>query len=111
MCLIMRRFRGVDAMAKSNMKRKPKKAREQIVIDEKAGLVFSSEDELYDHFLPQIQALEQEYFKARSKDDIQDKQFGKYERLLSHLLDDPDEVWEDSSTLNLKVHNYVGHFS
>lgn len=85
---------------------------EQIVIDETRGLVFTSEDELYDHFLPQIQALEKEYFVTRKKDDIQEKEFGRYEELLNQVLDDPDEVWEDATTIHgCKVRTYVGHFT
>ncbi len=84
----------------------------RIVIDESRGLVFSSEDELYNHFLPQIQILEKEYFASRSKGDVPESEFEGYEELLGNLLDDPDEVWEDAQSIRgFKVHNYVGHFS
>lgn len=86
--------------------------RDRIVIDEARGLVFQSEDELYDHFLPQIHALEKEYFTARSDDDIQEKDFSKYEELLNHVLDDPDEIWEDATTIHgFRVRTYVGHYT
>ncbi len=92
--------------------RREEMMKEQIVIDESRGLVFSSEEELYDHFLPQIQALEKEYFSMRSKDDIQEKDFGVYESLLNQVLDDPDEVWEDATTIHgFKVRTYVGHYT
>ena len=84
----------------------------QIVIDESRGLIFSTEDELYDHFLPQIQALEKEYFMSRNDDDIHEREFLKYEELLNLVLDDPDEVWEDATTIHgLKVRSYVGHYT
>ena len=84
----------------------------RIVIDEKSGLVFSSEEELYNHFLPQIQTLEKEFFLKRSADDIPESEFARYEDLLGNLLDDPDEIWEDVQSIHgLKVHIYVGHFS
>lgn len=86
--------------------------KERIVIDEKRGLVFQSEEELYDHFLPQIQALEKEYFSARSDDDIKEQDFPKYEELLNHVLDDPDEIWEDATSIfGFKVRAYVGHYT
>lgn len=86
--------------------------KEQIVIDESTGLVFRSEEELYDHFLPQIQSLEKEYFSSRADGDIQDKDFSKYEELLSQVLDDPDEIWEDAVSIHgFAVRTYVGHFA
>lgn len=85
--------------------------KDRIVIDEERGLVFSSEEELYDHFLPQIQALEKEYYEARSENDIQEGDFGKYEELLNYVLDDPDEIWEDATTIHgMKVRSYVAHY-
>jgi hypothetical protein len=106
-------------MSKSSVKRKHSRREDvvrehqgQIVIDEAHGLVFSTEDELYDHFLPQIQALEKEYFMSRSNKDIQEKEFVKYEDLLTQVLDDPDEVWEDATTIHgFKVRSYVGHYT
>lgn len=103
-------------MGKSSVRRKTSRReeemKEQIVIDETHGLVFSSEDELYDHFLPQIQALEKEYFTARSDEDINEKDFEKYEDLLTQVLDDPDEIWEDATSMyGFKVRTYVGHYT
>jgi len=84
----------------------------RIVIDEKRGLVFSSEEELYNHFLPQIQTLEKEFFLKRSDTDFAENQFDHYEELLGNLLDDPDEIWEDAQHIHgFRVHTYVGHFS
>ncbi len=86
--------------------------KEQIVIDESHGLVFHSEDELYDHFLPQIQSLEKEYFTYRGNADIQEKNFAKYEDLLNQVLDDPDEIWEDAVSIHgQQVRAYVGHYT
>jgi len=86
--------------------------KERIVIDEERGLVFSSEEELYDHFLPQIQALEKEYFTARADQDFHEKDFPRFEELLNHVLDDPDEVWEDVASIHgFKVRAYVGHYT
>jgi hypothetical protein len=86
--------------------------KDRIVIDESRGLSFSTEDELYDHFLPQIHALEKEFFLARAKSDIPEKDFPKYEELLNVVLDDPDEVWEDATSIHgSAVRTFVGHYS
>lgn len=86
--------------------------RERIVIDESRGLVFHTEDELYDHFLPQIQSLEKEYFNLRGEEDVPENDFAKYEILLNQVLDDPDEIWEDATSIHgFKVRAYVGHYS
>jgi hypothetical protein len=101
-------------MSKTAAKRKPaRKTRlhQPIIIDEAKGLVFETEEDLYQHFHPQIQALEKEYIRTRASSDIPDKEFSHYEPLLSKVLDDPDEVWEDNRTVaGQTVYNYVGHY-
>ena len=73
-------------MGKMSVAKKPSKKegrmKNPIVIDEPTGLVFGSEDELYEHFLPQIQALEKEFFLHRSADDLPEAEFKRYEDLL-----------------------------
>jgi hypothetical protein len=102
-------------VGKQAVKRKSNQRHEilsdRIVIDESRGLVFHTEDELYDHFLPQIQLLEKEYFQHRSKDDIHESEFESYEMLLNQVLDDPDEVWENATSIHgSKVYSYVGRY-
>jgi phage-Barnase-EndoU-ColicinE5/D-RelE like nuclease2 len=92
--------------------RKDDLMKDKIVIDESHGLIFQSEDELYDHFLPQIHSLEKEYFTNRRNDDIQERDFAKYEELLNQVLEDPDEIWEDATTIHgFNVRAYVGHYT
>jgi hypothetical protein len=76
-----------------------KKFMDPIVIDEEHGLVFDSEQDLYSHFEKEIQTLEREFFSLRQQQDINEFEFKKYDKHLEKLLDDPDEVWEDSDTL------------
>jgi hypothetical protein len=102
-------------MGKSSAKQKTAREenlmKERIVIDESLGLIFQSEEELHDHFLPQIQALEKEYFAARTPGDLKEVDFPKYEDLLQEVLDDPDEIWEDAETIHgFVVRSYIGHF-
>ena len=86
--------------------------KDKIVIDETHGLVFQSEDELYDHFLPQIHSLEKEYFTNRRNDDVLETEFSRYEELLNQVLDDPDEIWEDATSIHgFNVLTYVGHYT
>jgi hypothetical protein len=100
------------SVAKSKFSQREELLKEPIVIDESKGLVFQSEDELYDHFLPQIQALEKEFFLARSKNDILEEDFDQFEELLNHVLDDPDEIWEDVPTIfGIKIRTYLGHYT
>lgn len=89
-----------------------KEMKDRIVIDEPHGLIFQSEDEMYDHFLPQIHSLEKEYFTYRRDEDIQERDFSAYEELLNQVLDDPDEIWEDATTIHgFNVRTYVGHYT
>jgi hypothetical protein len=82
-----------------------------IVIDEARGLVFRSEDDLYEHFRAQIQSLEKEYFTSRSDDDIHEKSFHHYENLLNKVLDEPDEIWEDATSIHgNRIRTYVGQY-
>jgi hypothetical protein len=71
----------------------------KIIIDEANGLVFSSEEDLYRHFSREISELETEFFNLRGSDDVAETQFPQYEANLTTLLEDPDEVWEDPTTL------------
>ena len=101
-------------MSKTALKRRVSKKdfmNSQITIDESEGLVFASEEELYDYFLPQTQKLEKEFFMSRKETDIQESDFKNYEDLLNHVLNDPDEVWEDTARFkNCKLYCYVGHY-
>lgn len=91
---------------------KQKQIVEPIVIDEEHGLVFQSEQDLYSHFENEIQVLENEFFEIRSAEsDISEEQFKRYDAQLEKLLDDPDEVWEDATTLpGQRLFVYIRHF-
>lgn len=82
-----------------------------IVIDPQAGLKFDSEAQLLSHFNKEIEVLENEFFDHRSKTDINKSQLGLYDGSLSELLDNPDEIWEDSETFpNDYVWFYLKNF-
>jgi hypothetical protein len=89
-----------------------RKNAQPIVIDEEQGLIFDSEQELYSHFENEIQTLEREFFSLRKEEDINEFEFKKYDKQLEKLLDDPDEVWEDTATLgsSQRVFIYIRKF-
>lgn len=93
------------------MRSSKKKGADPIVIDEAHGLVFSTENELYSHFEKEIQTLEKEFFELRKAGDIDELEFKRYDEHLERLLEDPDEVWEDSDTLqDQRMFIYIRQF-
>ncbi len=79
-----------------------------IVIDESRGLVFASEQDLYKHFSNGIEHFEKEFFSRHSSADIAAADFSQYEKNLSVLLEDPDEVWaEDNEVVGEEVVIYL----
>jgi hypothetical protein len=88
------------------------KALDKIVINEADGLVFESESELYAHFADDILKLEREFFSLRDQHDIPESRFPEFEENLNMTLENPDEIWEDSSSLQEKVvYIYIKRFS
>jgi hypothetical protein len=88
------------------------KVLERIVINESEGLVFDSETDLYAHFSTEIVKLEKEFFEMRDEHDIAEDDFAQYEANLSITLENPDEIWEDSTSLQEKLlFMYIKKFS
>lgn len=84
-------------------KSQPYKPIEKIVINESEGLIFDSENDLYAHFANDIVKLEKEFFSLRDEDDIPESKFADYEANLGMTLENPDEIWEDTHSLQDKV--------
>ena len=84
-----------------------------IVIDQEKGLIFSSEEELYEHFMNEIKELESEFFELRSiSSDISENDFVKFENNLNDVLEDPDEIWEDGGSLkDRRLAIYIRNFT
>jgi len=68
------------------------------VIDRPAGLVFATEKELYQHFQPKIDFLEQQYQTLVKDDDLKEEEVPKVGKLLDLTLDEPAEIWHDDKT-------------
>ena len=75
------------------------KKSQKIVIDDKNGLVFDSEEDLLAYFKKDIKALEEDFLKNRAKNDFSEKESLEYEDNLTPTLDEPDEIWEDTETI------------
>ncbi len=100
------------------MSKKTKKSKEnikevvgKIVIDAPKGLVFADEDELFNHFSRDIEALEKKFFAQKKDTDIHVEEYSKFEKYLPKLLADPQEIWLDPKSLDGKeVNNFIGSF-
>ena len=89
-------------------KKKTAKEQELIVIDEKAGLIFESEDALDGYFINHIEVLEGEYMLKRKSTDFSDKTQIKLEKHLEEVLAAPDRIWKDSTSFpDLVLHIYT----
>ncbi len=100
------------AKTKSRVKKKPStnisEDKEYIVVDEAAGLIFESENELYGYFEEAIEKLEHEYQALKSADDFSDEEQIALEHYLESTLDEPDEVWMDDKTMeDFAVYNFI----
>ncbi len=90
---------------------KKKKVEEKIVLDEESGLVFENKDQLFQHFESEITQLEDEFRSFRKSNDIPQKSYPEYEELLTSVLEDPDEIWEDQETLeNQVLYHFLGAY-
>ncbi len=101
--------RKPKALKKKNLRLRAKKHHsETIMIDQKEGLVFSSEKELFEHFQIQIDFLEAEHDALAKKYLSTDPKINQAEAereakidiedQLDFTLDLPTEIWHDSKT-------------
>ncbi|KYG62829.1 peptidase [Bdellovibrio bacteriovorus] len=103
-------MRNNMAKTKSRAKKKTTSAseKEYIIVDEAAGLIFDSEEDLYGYFQSAIDKLESEYQSLRSPDDYNDEEQIGREHYLEATLDEPDEVWLDDKTLEeFPVYHFI----
>lgn len=101
-------------MAKTKTRAKKKTtstAKELILVDEAAGLIFESEKDLFGYFEQAISKLEQEYSSLRSPDDFTDEEQIEREHYLEATLDEPDEVWMDDKTMeDFAIYHFIKSF-
>ncbi len=98
-------------MARSKPRQKSKKQvkeKELIVIDDKSGLIFENEKDLYAYFAKAIEELDEEYTSSRAKDDFTDTQQLELEEEMEMALDEPDEVWrEKRENFDFPIYYYI----
>lgn len=101
-------------MAKTKTRAKKKTtsaAKELILVDEAAGLIFENEKDLFGYFEQAINKLEQEYSSLRSPDDFTDEEQIEREHYLEATLDEPDEVWMDDKTMeDFAIYHFIKSF-
>ncbi|MGZ6470184.1 MAG: PBECR2 nuclease fold domain-containing protein [Bdellovibrio sp.] len=102
-------------MAKTKSRAKKKTTgpaeKEYIVVDEAAGLIFESENDLFGYFQSAIQKLESEYQSLRSPEDFSDEEQISREHFLEATLDEPDEVWMDDKTFaDFVIYHFIKSF-
>lgn len=84
---------------------------ETIIIDKENDLIFSCEEEVLKHFASPIKQLEEEFLKMRTKEDYSDDESMGMEDELEDLLHSPDEVWEDSESVEgVVIYNFIKAF-
>lgn len=95
--------------SKPSQKSKKKiKEKELIVIDDKTGLIFESEKDLYAYFASSIEQLDEEYTQIRAEDDYTDPQQIELEDEMEMTLDEPDQVWkENRKKFDFPVYYYI----
>ena len=86
------------SLKKKGLRIRRKTKPESIVIDQDAGMVFSSETELLKFFKPQIEFLEKEYYKIHPNGDDAENKIDDIEDELELTLDEPTEIWHDRHT-------------
>lgn len=109
--LVKKKTDVVETEAKDLEETADEQSTDPIVINQSEGLVFSSEEELYNHFSKDIKLLEKHFFSLRKDDDIALDDFSEFEECLPLLLEEPLEVWQDDETFSdFSVMNYIGEF-
>lgn len=94
--------------AKTNAKTRKTDEKEYILVDEKAGLIFESEKDLFGYFESHIAQLEDEYASLRAPEDFTDEEQIEKENYLENTLDEPDEVWMDETTFgDIVVYHFI----
>lgn len=82
-----------------------------IVIDENQKWVFPSEKEMLLFFKKEINLLENEFNSLRSEEDIDIKNFCKYEKYLNLTIDNPQEIWNDKNSIEgFNLYIYISSF-
>lgn len=81
-----------------------------LFVEEEVGRVFCSEDCITQHFQPEIDLIEKEYFKFRPKDDLTPEEREQYAHLRWVTIQEPDEVWKEKRPSGDYRHTLISQF-
>lgn len=96
---------------KSVKKKDSVQKKELILIDEKEGLIFKSEKDLFAYFSKYINVIEENYKSLLNPDDFSEKEREALESSLEDTLEVPDQVYKDNETLqDLVCHHFIKSF-
>jgi hypothetical protein len=81
-----------------------------LLVEEKIGRLFCSEECISSHFLPEIQKLERQYFRLVSNNDLQPEEREQLASLRWNTLESPDEVWVEKSPSGDERYILIGEY-
>lgn len=82
-----------------------------LFVEEEIGRVFCSEDCITEYFQPEIEKLEKEYFKYRTKDDLTPDEREQFSHLRWVTLQEPDEVWQSRTLAGDLRYTLISEFT
>jgi len=68
-----------------------------LFVEEEVGRVFCSEDCIVTYFSPEIERLEQEYFRRLRKNELSGEERERYAELRWKTLQNPSEIWREKT--------------
>ncbi|MBI3543130.1 MAG: hypothetical protein HY075_07645 [Deltaproteobacteria bacterium] len=81
-----------------------------LFVEKELGRCFCSEDCIRDYFQPTVEFMEEEYRKLRSEMDFSDVEALRYQHYRQLALEDPDEVWLETTETGERHFTFVAHF-
>ncbi len=81
-----------------------------LFVEEEVGRIFCSEECITNHFQPEIDVIEKEYFKFRPKDDLTPDEREQYAHLRWITIQEPDEVWQEKRASGDYRHTLISQF-
>ncbi|MBC7385300.1 MAG: hypothetical protein H7301_03935 [Cryobacterium sp.] len=81
-----------------------------LFVEEEVGRIFCSEDCITQHFQPQIDLIEKQYFKFRPKDDLTPEEREQFAHLRWITIQEPDEIWLEKQANGDKRHTLISQF-
>ncbi len=81
-----------------------------LFVEEEVGRIFCSEDCITEHFQPDIDQIEKEYFKHRPKDDLTPEEREQFAHLRWITIQEPDEIWQEKRAAGDHRYTLISQF-